>query len=288
MNVGAVERDRGVGAVEPAEQAVHALREVDLRLDARAPAAGLAAARPRRGRRSHRDGSSRCLLVARRRRPRGSAPWSALRPSSSTARLLQASRAAARRARPRRAPTMKRFVDSRGAPSSAASRSEPARLQARRHVGLVQQRRLEHDDDVGRGDRVVPADRLVVVARERAKRRAAALGPVLGERLHALARLEQRDARAAATPSSRPGRRARASGSPSRPASEERVDAARRELRLAHGLDDRRAAVHRVARGEPARVRRPAALVDGDRPWRELEPVDPARAARCAAAARSP
>ena len=54
-------------------------------------------------------------------------------------------------------------------------------------------------------------------ARERAQRRAAPLGPVLRERLHALARRAAAPARGSGQRSSRPGRRARASGSRSCP-----------------------------------------------------------------------
>ena len=50
----------------------------------------------------------------------------------------------------------------------------------------MHERRLEHDDDVGIGDRVVAADRPVGDSGECAERRAAALRPVFRERLNAL------------------------------------------------------------------------------------------------------
>src|SRR6266545_1458571 len=59
-----------------------------------------------------------------------------------------------------------------------------------------------------------------------------------------------------ATPSSRLARPARASESPSLRASEEGVDAAGSSLRLAHRLDDGRAAVYRIPGGEPVLARR--------------------------------
>ena len=92
---------------------------------------------------------------------------------------------------------------------------------------------------------VVTADRLVVDARVRAQRRAAPLGPVLGERLDALALVQQRG-RVELRRGLRTLARARMPADllPSCPAPPEPlVHAARGELRLAHGLDDRRAAV---------------------------------------------
>ncbi len=70
--------------------------------------------------------------------------------------------------------------------------TKPSGCKTVRDVDLVEKRRLEHDDDVWVRDRVVTADRRVVDARERAKRRTASLGPVLRERLDALAGVQQR------------------------------------------------------------------------------------------------
>ena len=81
---------------------------------------------------------------------------------------------------------------SSGGASSPLKSTNPSGCEPVRDARLVHERRLEHDDDVGVGDRVVPADRPVGDARERAQRRAAALGPVLRERLHALAVAQQR------------------------------------------------------------------------------------------------
>ena len=74
----------------------------------------------------------------------------------------------------------------------AVQEHEAVRREAVGDVDLVQQRRLQHDDDVGVRDRVVTPDRLVVDAGERAQRSAAPLGPVLRKRLDALAGVQQR------------------------------------------------------------------------------------------------
>ena len=103
-----VERDRGVGAVEPAEQAVHAQRQVDGRLLARAPAAGRGpgrvgrAARRRRRAASPRRSVQPCVSLRERAAHVVGGDLAAERLDR---RVLQVGRAAARRAppRPRRA-----------------------------------------------------------------------------------------------------------------------------------------------------------------------------------------
>ena len=125
----------------------------------------------------------------------------------------------------------------------------------------MDERRLEHDDEVRVGDRVVAADRPVGDARECAQRRAAPLRAVLGEGLHALAVAQQRQrqdlggrlgALAGARMPADLGQLAHRSAL---------VERASRALRLGHGLDDARAAVDGVARGKDLRVRRPPLLV---------------------------
>ena len=119
----------------------------------------------------------------------------------------------------------------------------------------MRERGVEHDDRVRLLDRVAAADRSVVVARVRAHRRAAPLGPVLGERLHALALAQEGDGEQL-------GGGLRALAGPRVPADllhaavpRSAIDRARGELALAHGLDDRGAAVGGVARGVEPRSR---------------------------------
>ncbi len=76
---------------------------------------------------------------------------------------------------------------------------------------------------------------------------AAPLGPVLGKCLDALALAQQRHGEELRLRSSRPGRRARASESPSWRPLQVFVDGARGELALAHGFHDGGAAVGGVA-----------------------------------------
>ena len=74
----------------------------------------------------------------------------------------------------------------------AVEEHEPVLLQPVGDARLVDERRLEHDDEVRVGDRVVAADRPVGDAGERAQRRAAPLRAVLRKRLNALAVPQQR------------------------------------------------------------------------------------------------
>src|SRR5262245_59106129 len=69
--------------------------------------------------------------------------------------------------------------------------------------------------------------------------------------------------RAAATPSSHPGRRGHASGSRSAPSCERSIQRLDGTFGLAHGLDDAGAAVDRVAGREDLRIRRAPLLVRG-------------------------
>ena len=160
--------------------------------------------------------------------PRGSSSAATFLPSSSTARVATASSDGSPSAAAS-APTMTRLTNFEPPRRSAGTQRTSSRRARRRAFGVQEQsppgyspsrdvdlaheRRLEHDDDVRVRDRVVAADRPVVDARVRAQRRAAPLRPVLGERLDALARRAAARPRRAATRSSRPAPRARASGS---------------------------------------------------------------------------
>ena len=146
----------------------------------------------------------------------------------------------------------------RAAAASPLKSTNPSGSQPVGDAGLVDERRLEHDDEIRVGDRVVPADRPVGDASERAQRRAAALRAVLRERLDALAVAQQREREDL-------GGRLGALAGARVPAdlghvrsSQRLVERANRALRLRHGLDDARAAVDGVSGGKDLRVRRPA------------------------------
>ncbi len=210
----AVDGDRRIGAVEPAEQAVHAQRQVDGGLLARSPAAGEG---PRRVGGSHDPCHGQLLPGAQlvHAYPSASArrtSWAAtLRPSVSVAASCR-SASGSSPSSAATAPSMTRFTKSE--PSVLASRCgrnaahmeavelgrrvlavhehDSFRLQSVRDARLVHERGLEHDDDVGIRDRVVPADRAIRDARERPQGRSTALRTVFGERLDTLPAAQQR------------------------------------------------------------------------------------------------
>ena len=215
--------------------------------------------------------------------PRARHPATTLRPSSSTAassrRSSGGSPSAAATApsmtrftkldpplcgEPRRRHAAHRQPSSSGGVSSAFSENEPAGARPSATSASCTSDGSSTTTRSGSVDGVVAADRAVGNARERAQRRAAPLGPVLGERLDALARSQQRE-REHLGSGLRALAGARVPADLGQLASREApVDRERRALSLAHGLDDARAAVDGVAAGEDAPVGRAALVVDDD------------------------
>ena len=175
MNVVPSSADGRVGAVEPAEQAVDALREVDLRLDAGPPAAGSGA----RGL-SRDDGAAGPQLVPVPQLSHGYPSSTARRTESGGSFLpeqldrgLLESASGGSPSAAATAPTMTmlaklepcsaasrdagtqttRVPSSSAGASSAFSEHETVGLEALGHAGLAHERRLEHDDDVRMLDR---------------------------------------------------------------------------------------------------------------------------------------
>ena len=297
----AVEHDRRVRAVEPAEQAVDALRRgrppagrrcASRRSRARAASSG--STTPPRGQLAARRFSS-AMRIPPRRAARERLRRRPCAPSASTAASCSGSSGGSPSARRDRA-EHRRCSRSRAVRARERAPGRSARVagelagavvgvdeHAVRRARGPRRRRPRATSDgsstttrSGSVDGVVAADRPVGEARVGAERRAAALGPVLGEGLDALARAQQREREhCAAVFAPWPG-----AGVPADlgqlGAQRLRRSRARRRLPSRDRLDDARAAVDGVAAGEELRVRRcgPSLRRPASAAAVELETVD--------------